>query len=1416
MDKKQIFVNGLHSDNEPALQPENTYRDAKNGTLTAYGENRYSFESIRGTVVSFTIPTHYNSKLFQPIGWSSHIDFLIIHSANDNGVDDLPGEIGKVTFDNSGNGTYIPLYYHQGLRYTKEHPIPNDDGIVMKPETQGIVRNVWTDDFNSMRSVNVVDPVFTDYIASGDLVVGEKYMVLVTDASSYITHNAFDWAPGRAGDGVSQNVFTATSNAYTTTGTTAKVIKYVAIDALAVTVDFAPGSVLYKGWTAGNLPTASYQYFYQLETDNSSRTNYSYVSLPIAIVTDELPTNQSISYALQVNKAIGIDSKKAIKLTIDNIDSYTYTRIRVGFIKSTAEGVYDLPKIFLEQDITLGDTSIDVVHYGNEVILESLTLDDIEIAGVPLDLVKTITSTKNYLFAGNVGLGEDPLFDLKTDATVKCIEYLMPSDLLGDTPGVVNNIASGYAVFGHAQVQSATVGNADAYPNQWYEVVGTTGGSTYNAILYTPGQFFQGIAGTTTITPSGDSTAVAVIRIQKYTGEYQNIRIENDFCDYKGIMASHYLKGYWRRERYRPGLFVYGKKGQQNFVIPLPDKNIPEQFRDAAYVDPDTGAALGFDARLAESEAGDTTLSLRSIGLSFSNLDFQLIADAYGVDLDKLDTVVKGFSIVRLERDAQIVTQGVLWANVLNTGNNHIQTMSANDIGDDLYGAAPGLDRQPNSYMYYSPDNKSHYGGNPNVASGDELEVTDQYENVIGAPYLNAGQELNAANRGYYSKFYSQVTKAGGPAPYDKGHSTPVNTIRTTNIGNASEGITISGLGLFDNLADTAAVLPYGVSRRMRGCEGLYVTTTDDETANTGLGRFTIGDIHRTVINHIRPKENLYGDDLGDNEAVRSTYKYIFCGHYQALDSTFMAYMVGNSGIVDDVEVFGGDAYVSLFGFGRGFVKAADVDFFATGCVIPCESVINENWRGLTIRTFNDARFNAGGAPNGIQYEEYEEHTFHDAFVGSEKEIYFPARPQDFKAEVRDEHIVYRSLLKIDGEVSDNWKRWLLNNYQRVDGQHGAITNIRAKSERLFIWQQKGITYMPVLERQQTSTVLGNPVSMGVGGVIDRADELDFWIGNQHQMGLMEGERHFAWFDFRRKLMVRMSFGGQIQQGSLVKGLDAFFQTVFDDVESETGDTIFNSENPLTGKGIISAYDPRFKMGLMVFKYNDTVAGRTIEKDFAIGFSETLDKYVAFFDLHCNHAIAHNGFFLMSRNVRPGIANSTAYSKGDELTESGVNYVCILAYTSGSPATAISSDSTHWTSVSNMAQIFVNWRGDICKTFGIVRPWYVTPILKSDGETAIVCDSLEVGGNETAFSDIETQNGAGSASDLNIKSYHKDYSYFDGKWNFSLPLKNKVSRLVDNYLQVKMTVKNYSDDITTSLNKVKRVFYIKNSFRNKR
>src|SRR3972149_1988415 len=238
-----LLVDGMQSDSHPALQPPNSYRDAQNGNLISHGGNNYSWEATEGTVFNWQQPEHKTGAgKFVPIGFLRLGNKLVVHSTDDVTSTGGAGEIGIVTFNNAGVGTYSVKYYHEDLNYTQQHMI---FGYALE-ENDNYHRSYWTDNHNQPRTINTQASIITTLITT--LVVGDTYMVL-TDSVGSITYDGVVYGPKQTAG----NVFTATlvgGTTFTTTGS-AKVIGYLDPIILDYTPAKAMGTIDFSKYVFG-------------------------------------------------------------------------------------------------------------------------------------------------------------------------------------------------------------------------------------------------------------------------------------------------------------------------------------------------------------------------------------------------------------------------------------------------------------------------------------------------------------------------------------------------------------------------------------------------------------------------------------------------------------------------------------------------------------------------------------------------------------------------------------------------------------------------------------------------------------------------------------------------------------------------------------------------------------------------------------------------------------------------------------------------------------------------------------------------------------------------------------------------------------------------------------------------------------
>lgn len=1405
MEQKHLSLlnEGMTSDVHPSLQPLNTYRDARNGNLISHDGNNYSFESTEGTVLNWTMPEHKSGAgKFVPIGWFRLGNRLIVHSTDNTSVIGGDGEIGIVTFNNAGVGTYEAMYYHSDLLYTQLHMI---FGYGLE-ENDNFHRSYWTDNFNQPRTINTASDVFTTEYASGSLVVGEQYMVL-TNSTGSIEHPLASgniYGPKQ----VLNNVFTASTTTYTPTGDV-KVIKFLSPNILNYTPERMQGSIDFLKYVFGGAVYCGVKlYAYRLTVEGYA-TGWSFTTNPIHVG----PNNPATSYVDYQGGGYNslVNSGKGVQLTISDIPS-DFDRIEVAVVEMDQD--YEVVRnieIFWSSNIT--GTSMTITHLGQENLFP-VTLDDLQLRSAVILKCKDLATLKQRQTP--VNLTERPEIDFDaTQATISPFTYEIPCEVRGvDT--------STYVVEAPFSPSTGT-GSGYIHPGGHYVARGDS--VTYNAVLYPVGEPFIGVPGVTGYTATSASTVVkcciAIKNYDKFAGgaSYKVIDLEDEFFDYKSMASHCYLKGYWRAETYRFGLLAWDKFGNPYAVRYIDDILMPTQ------------SVSGGAYKLMNKYNSDTKFTLNALGVEVDNIDITDIKDQ-----------ISAISIVRVPRDKTILGQGMIMQTVEKDGETNVAVPISTYSPHIDHNAANNNSTLGYTWTILGPEFDFGLSAFPiPLISGDKLSPVADYEplTVTGQAMVKVGPDQEV-----YSKYYGHNEWNGA--------SQDIGLVRTLEAGEIFDYVSGGFAYTFKNHdIGTSGSHPaaYGggagtmeFKSAVGGRRTLILTNLADfvnpANGNTGTGYdFASNPAGSTtnrklLANYLRPKSSLYG---GTGDAALANNKYIFTGHYQKIDATVLADIVDGSGryILNGVQVFGGDCFVTLYDRvssmydenyadpgGGGYL---DDGSYSWGVVFPVESNVNTGLREGRHYTrdgmHNEANGVYGTLTVGNAPDEHREDYQYNASYSSENDkIQYDALPLNFNSTARFPYRARYSNVKFLGENIDNMRIFLVNNYRDVDALHGEINNAAVGFDRLFIWQDKGITYLPINERETTVSPLGGAVQLGVGGVMDRYDTLDKFYGNQHQASLIIGEDFFMWFDMRRKAVMRMTFNGGVVDVSIVKGLSTFFQNVFHVAEPDDNN-ILNIDQPIIGQGIIGVYDPIKKTAYHTFKFSSTEYGPSGDllrnRDFTIGISSTLGKFVGFFDFTPVNYIEHNSRVYAVKKTRQGILPLTSYTVGMEVVENGSSYVCIQDFTTTDPINGdqLPTSLIYWKKTGQENEIHRMFVGDICKYFGIVYPWSISIPINPILESQKTFDAGEAYGNPVAFTDVFCNTESLSSSDTNISATNKNYKYYDGRWNFNYPLAARGQRLTDQYMIIKLQVKNYLTDITLSTNTQKRLVYLKTLFR---
>jgi hypothetical protein len=1392
-----VFLNnGMNSDSDPSIQPNNTYTYGSNGNLISNGGNKYTYESVKGTSVSFSLPSYSNLSRIKypliPCGFITLGNKLTVFSVSEDGE----CQIGLVSFTDAGVGTYKIKYHNADLGFSLDHMIKGF-GIV---ENDAYHRVYFNDNYNQPRTINLASKILNTYLNpfTTPLIDGEQYMVLSLDGTSGINHGLFYGIGGANG-----NVFTYDStvgiSAVGTINVSYFLIKYIDPTLFdytparqMATIDYFRTSYI-QG--AGSLKTGVNQYCYRVYTADGYYSPWSPLSNFIHI-TDTYNTN--VSYQAYQG-ASNTNSTKAVTLKISNIPT-AFDKIQVGVFESwsSVNGNPDnhVDASYVWYDDVITGSEMIVTHKGQEN-LETLLTSDIAFADAFVLKAKDIVSIKQRQILLNLTEREE-LTDYNPTATISGKLYTVPTDTSG-------KLTTGYK-FGHNWNNSSGIASGSLIYGGKYVVrkkdsnVGACS-LVYDGVTRNEGDWFYAKEGIPNYSAVNNAILKACIVIQEYqkadgTYVYRIIDLNDEYFDYKSPAVQMNLKGYWREETYRLAALIYDKFGVPFGVKYLGDFTTPSQ------------AIGGWNLTTCSNDRNIVTLNLLS--LVVSELDITDIKDRIG-----------GISIVRCERDKTILAQGLTNKIIEKDGEAGTYVpLAFYQNADRDFNEVEGNIVQHDIATFISPETDFDYG----VLNSSGPIAGDKLKNVADFRRANAAKQ-DDGNAG--EQIYDKFVVWNAPPALERN---------------------IQGMHYFANGAE--ATLNFNSSFYFKNYD---IPATENWPSGTNLrcgvgGKKllikTDGWIHHSmVVNYVRPKASsaLYG---GTSDQAKANNVYMGTGHFLRIDDAVLSNIYDPATQrykLNGMQVFGGDCFVNLYDRlmvqrsapyespgasvynyrGTGSLDPCDGSWAYT-VIFPCESEIN-----VALREDKHASLNGmstTGSLGNANSGNVEDFNYNEAYSSANIRVPYTMLPVDYVSLSRFPYMARWSELKVLGQKVDGMRRFLQLNFKNVDALHGELTTGLVGADRLFYLQERGVGYFPIEERELSTSQIGAPIQLGVGGVMNRADNVDKFYGCQHKFSPYIGDDHFGWFDFRRKTFLMMTFNGGVRDVSTLMGMNDHFQNAFAAIANNpTG--LYNTEKPLRNMGIVGVFDARHRMGLMTFLYN---SGEE-KLGFTIGVNTSLKAFIGFFSFKPALYIEHNNRLISSGfNVPYPIQPNTSYKVGNVISGSGnilnhFNYVCLQDYTTGAQPASAQSDTTHWYRIpESKTSVWKYWDGDICKFFGVTYPYELEVIFNgavtnqaNDTLSEKVFDNIEVYGNDTALTDVYYADSKRTASDLNIDALNKDFKLIDNSWWFSVALSNLKERMLDHYLRMKVVVKNYKNNPTVSLNKVKRIVYLKTVYRKK-
>lgn len=324
---------------------------------------------------------------------------------------------------------------------------------------------------------------------------------------------------------------------------------------------------------------------------------------------------------------------------------------------------------------------------------------------------------------------------------------------------------------------------------------------------------------------------------------------------------------------------------------------------------------------------------------------------------------------------------------------------------------------------------------------------------------------------------------------------------------------------------------------------------------------------------YCREVPNQYG---GNTFQARSKNTYITTGTYQIINNQSASSYTFDS--------YGGDTYV--LSYARQYMRMyfnniTDIPFkdsigtkLAIGFIFCCESGINTAWR-------TGIHFGGEDAESGNNYfrgsistdltkgdQSIAENFIFDDRHTQQNNIRTDYIAKDFLAQSETifPNRIKVSERKLDGELTDSWRKFPVNQFDDVDGSYGEINKLLAFKGQVIYFQDRAIGVIPINERSLIQDSSGAELVLGDGNIIGKYNYITETSGTKHQHSVVSSDRAAYYYDSLQQKIYQLQ-GDAITEAL---GLHDFFHNNIKEIVRDSDD-LYKS-NPI---GVHSVYDKK-------------------------------------------------------------------------------------------------------------------------------------------------------------------------------------------------------------------------------------------------
>ena len=1136
------------------------------------------------TIDSLSVTTNNQGLGRLVINWSHDVSFIGVRPSVQFSIDGTNYQDSNVFVD-LPVGSYIAYIRDTlGCTKTKDFSVSLNAGI-----TQVQANNALN--FNEIHSIELTDD---DTVQTSTLEYADKDVTgdLGFDSETQIT------AVGRYETADIQKVYWSGNNQIIRSLNIIEDNLDREVNSFNILPDFVQSRIevteLIQG---GRLKAGRIQYTYRLFRRNSSETAFGDMSDLISLTSSSAGNNSEF-----LGSDVDDDVNKSVRITVDNLDTtFDYIRLYSVFYAT----VNQPPIINVIGELAITGEEVTFIDTG--ITLGNISLEEFNVLGGRLFSAETLESRKNILFAGNV---REEQFDvdidcrayrfrdathgieaLVTDADSSSVSQLgyriQPNGDWVRTDYVVGTIIESGTNWEIAENTNAInqindvfnenldLGNSvPSFRKYIYQSDGTTVGGTGKIISY---RFVTEPIGPISVGP--DTTVSPAIEQQVLT------------------MSTHK-----RDDVYRYGIVFFNHSGKQSFVKWIGDIRIPVR-------DDDSLSAYSVD---------------HNERLMANNLNIEFTVDLSSIDAE-IRAQISGYKIVRVKRerhDRSIISQGML-IPTMYTSSFRLRSLV---LRSDLKAGTDDVNSQIVAFV--SPevfmDNLTLQGSNYKIKY---ISFVDDFgiRSWTGEDLTFGGRTSRDSSGVIYPKsLYTTGTKLN---QYETSEIVDSQNVPVTPRDSRNPVPII--LEYFDNSTNTTRIIQYkhivlsdadAETNFAPTCMMLSLKTPINRLFNTtmdGEGAFPIVDI--LVDNNL----SRYG---GNTFEARVNNIYIPASEFIPISDSPTETVARGDMFISPYEQL-----TSLIDPERGEgASTTSVDRRQRTTIMPLESSINyilaaQKPAVLTLTRylsrinfriiFADFNFESVSLLETVAagIEAYPDlypsnltdfNVYNSAYSQSTDYPQFFIRDPLFQPVETLDTTITASEIKLNGELIDNWSRFLFANTLEVEADKGSVLRLLERGDKLFYFQETGFGVLAVQDRETVAGSTGVQLTLGTGKILERFDYLSTGIGIRRKGHLIPSVDSFYLYNHDRRNLY--FFGGELQEISTLGNVSS----VFEDLSTEASLDLF---------GI---YDIRF---------SETIF-RVADNKF-LCFSEKLGKFSSFYTYDARRFISFGNYLLSTQDI---------------------------------------------------------------------------------------------------------------------------------------------------------------------------------------